>query len=88
MCAQLHVETMGRVTADRILDSTHCCLLQCMLLYTDHLHVGDASRKSDMDKDGVVKKQSHSMTISEQQMISQFPVHHQAPVGADTSKYR
>lgn len=41
-----------------------------------------------MDKDGVGKKRSHSMTISEQQMISQFPVHHQAPVGADTSKYR
>lgn len=59
-----------------------------MLLYIDHLHVGDASRKSDMDKDGVGKKRSHSMTISEQQMISQFPVHHQAPVGADTSKYR
>ncbi|XP_063343475.1 uncharacterized protein LOC134637072 isoform X2 [Pelmatolapia mariae] len=51
----------------------------------DHLHVGDASRKSDMDKDGVGKKQSHSMTISEQQMISQFPVHHQAPVSADTT---
>ncbi|XP_071325685.1 uncharacterized protein [Trachinotus anak] len=50
-----------------------------------HLHVSDASRKSDMDKDGPSKKRSHSVTTTEQQTIPQFPSHSPLPLGTDTT---
>ncbi|XP_074508789.1 uncharacterized protein LOC141778426 isoform X1 [Sebastes fasciatus] len=39
----------------------------------DHRHVTDASRKSDMHKDGSSRKRSQSVMTAEPQMISQFP---------------
>ncbi|XP_023262942.1 uncharacterized protein LOC111655690 isoform X1 [Seriola lalandi dorsalis] len=51
----------------------------------DHLHVSDASRKSDMDRDGPSKKRSHSMITAEPQMIPQFPVQSPLPLGTDTT---
>ncbi|XP_044063699.1 uncharacterized protein LOC122881504 isoform X2 [Siniperca chuatsi] len=52
----------------------------------DHLHVTDASRKSDMQKDGPSKKRSHSVMIAEPQMIPQFPSQNAGPLGAGTKQ--
>ncbi|XP_031723387.1 uncharacterized protein LOC116394443 [Anarrhichthys ocellatus] len=49
----------------------------------EHLHVTDASRKSDMHKDGPSKKRSLSV-MTEPQMVPQFPLLIQGPLGADT----
>ncbi|XP_023262943.1 uncharacterized protein LOC111655690 isoform X2 [Seriola lalandi dorsalis] len=58
-------------------------VFKCITLY--HLHVSDASRKSDMDRDGPSKKRSHSMITAEPQMIPQFPVQSPLPLGTDTT---
>ncbi|XP_040900819.1 uncharacterized protein LOC121186208 isoform X1 [Toxotes jaculatrix] len=51
----------------------------------DHLHVSDASRKSDVDKDGPSKKRSHSVIMA--QMIPQFPLQNPVPLGTDTTLF-
>lgn len=51
----------------------------------DHLHVTDASRKSDMEKDGPSKKRSHSAIITEPQMIPHCPMQNTLPLGTDTT---
>ncbi|XP_047454847.1 uncharacterized protein LOC125016409 isoform X2 [Mugil cephalus] len=43
----------------------------------DHLH--DASRKSDVDRDGPAKKRSQSVVDAELQMVPMFPLHNQPP---------
>ncbi|XP_033497543.1 uncharacterized protein LOC117266442 [Epinephelus lanceolatus] len=53
----------------------------------DYLHVTDASRKSDMQKDAPSKKRSHLVMIAEPQMIPQFPLQSVGPLGVDTTLF-
>nr|XP_020465340.1 uncharacterized protein LOC109965575 isoform X2 [Monopterus albus] len=46
----------------------------------DHLHITDASRKSDMEKDGPSKKRSHSVIIAEPQIMPQLPLETPLPL--------
>ncbi|XP_023140226.2 uncharacterized protein LOC111577930 [Amphiprion ocellaris] len=51
----------------------------------DHLQVSDASRKSEVDRDGASRISSQSVITAESQMIPQFPLQIPSPVGADTT---
>ncbi|XP_038566586.1 uncharacterized protein LOC119897096 isoform X1 [Micropterus salmoides] len=52
----------------------------------DHLHITDASRKSDMQKDGPSKKRSHSVMTAEPQ-IPQFPSQNAGPLSAGAALF-
>ncbi len=63
------------------------CVCVCVCVFRpEHLHLTDASRKSDMHKDGPSKKRSHSVMTAEPQMIPQFPSQTAGPLGADSRK--
>ncbi|XP_042346370.1 uncharacterized protein LOC121946032 [Plectropomus leopardus] len=53
----------------------------------DYLHVTDANRKSDLQKDGLSRKRSHSVMMAEPQMTPQFPLQTAGPLGADTMHF-
>ncbi|XP_071383293.1 uncharacterized protein [Centroberyx affinis] len=50
----------------------------------EHVHITDANRKFDLEKDGPSKKRSHSV-IAEPQMIPQCPPQNPVPLGAETT---